>query len=144
MVDRRAWWGAGVLIAGIGAAALAGSATAYADDGHDAGKTASSLKASHGPQSSAPKISGTVNVAQHSVAAQRRTVTLTIPRAGAGGNPVANAATSRHLVLRIPRRADYRRRPLPHELTRKNHNSSRCQVETATSRRGPGPLGVAV
>lgn len=98
MVDRRVWWGAGVLIAGIGAAALAGSATAYADDGHNAGKTASSPKASHGPQSSAPKISRTVNVARHSVAAQRPTVTLTIPRAGARMDPVANAATSRRLV----------------------------------------------
>jgi hypothetical protein len=95
MVDRRVWWVAGVLIAGIGAAALAGSATAYADDTHDTGKTASSLNATHGPQSPSPKVSRTVNVAQHSVANQHPSVTLTTLRAGAATDPVASTATSR-------------------------------------------------
>ncbi len=91
MVDQRVWWGAGVLIAGIGAAALTGSATAYADDGHDTGKSASSQTSTHGSQSSSPTTSRAVNVAQHSGAAQHPSVTLTTPQAGAA---TAAAATN--------------------------------------------------
>jgi hypothetical protein len=51
MVDRRVWWGAGILIAGIGAGALVGPAIASADDGADGGKPATSQSSTtHGPE----------------------------------------------------------------------------------------------
>ena len=56
MVDRRVWWGAGVLIAGIGAAVLTGSATASADEGTDTGKPATSETSTHGPEKPSPKL----------------------------------------------------------------------------------------
>ena len=141
MVDRRVWWGAGVLIAGIGAAALAGSATAYADDGHDTGKTVSSLNSTHGPQSSAPKFNRTVNVAQHSVAAQRPSVTLTIPRASAANNPVTSAATSKMSRLVQPAAAvDPAAPPAPRPAASLRAAAASQSRASITSTAPPGPI----